>query len=301
VIGDYRKVALIGANGMLAKMVRERAPQNYHCHLYDLPEFDVMDRDHVLQEMRHVQPDIIINCAGYTNVDGCETEVDLANRVNGTAVGYLAEAAIKADATLVHISTDYLFDGCKESPYNEEDRPNPQSAYGRSKLLGEQAILASGLKRYFIFRTSWLYGPGGKNFVETILRLAGEREVLRIVADQVGSPTYTADLVDAIFHLLALADDRSPVTGHNPYGTYHFSDEGCCSWHEFACTIVAEARSQEMPVMTRDIVPIKTEDYPLPATRPANSVFDKSKYKATTGAVIPDWRDSLKRYFMSRK
>ena len=294
------QIALIGSSGMLAKMVRERAPQNYHLHLYDLPEFDVTDRDQVLREMRRVQPDVVINCAAFTDVDGCETEVELANRVNGTAVGYLAEAAKKVDATLVHISTDYLFDGRQEEPYSEEDRVNPQSAYGRSKLLGEQAILDSGLKKYFIVRTSWLYGPGGKNFVETILRLAAEREELRIVADQVGSPTYTADLADAIFHLLALTDHRSPVTGHDPYGTYHFSNEGQCSWYEFACAIVAEARSHGIQVVTRDILPISTEDYPLPAKRPANSMFDKSKYKAATGTVIPEWRDGMKRYFSTR-
>ena len=204
---------------MLAKMVQERAPQNYHLHLYDLPEFDMTDRGQVLQEIRRVQPDVIINCAAFTDVDGCETEIELANRVNGTAVGYLAEAAKKADATLVHISTDYLFDGRQEEPYSEEDRVNPQSAYGRSKLLGEQAIMDSGLKKYFIVRTSWLYGPGGKNFVETILRLAGERQELKIVADQVGSPTYTADLADAKFELIE-ALDIAPVhlVGHSAGG-----------------------------------------------------------------------------------
>jgi dTDP-4-dehydrorhamnose reductase len=299
-ITDHRILALIGSNGMLAKMIRERAPQNYRLHLYDLPEFDVTDRDQVLQEMRRVQPDVIINCAAFTDVDGCETEVELANRVNGTAVGYLAEAAQKVDATLIHISTDYVFDGTKESPYVEEDLVNPQSAYGASKLLGEQAILDSGLKKYFIVRTSWLYGHGGKNFVETILRLAGEREELKVVADQVGSPTYTADLADAVFHLLALTDHRSPITGHDPYGTYHFSNEGHCSWYEFACAIVEEARRHNLPVVTRDIHPIRTEEYPLPAKRPANSMFDKSKYKAATGAEIPEWRESLRRYILSR-
>ena len=300
-ITDHLDVALLGAKGMLAKMVRERAPQNYRLHLYDLPEFDVTDRDQVLQEMRQVQPGIIINCAAYTDVDGCETEVELANRVNGSAAGYLAEAARSVDATLVHISTDYVFDGRKDSPHREEDPVNPQSVYGASKLLGEQAILDSELKKYFIVRTSWLYGSGGKNFVETILRLAGERQELKIVADQVGSPTYTADLADAIFHLLALTDDRSPITGHKPYGTYHFSNKGHCSWYEFACAIVAEARSHNLPVVTREVLPICTDEYPLPAQRPANSVFDKSKYKAATGAEIPEWHDSLQKYFLSRK
>jgi len=296
-----RVVALIGANGMLAKMIRERAPKNYKLHLFDLPDFDMTDQPQVLSVVDRLRPDVIINCAAYTDVDGCETEVDIANRVNGMAVGYLAEAAKRVQATLVHISTDYVFDGKKNTPYTEQDQTNPQSAYGNSKLMGEQALLASGLKKYFIVRTSWLYGSGGKNFVETILRLAGERQELNIVADQVGSPTYTADLADAIFHLLALTDHRSPVTGHDPYGTYHFANEGQCSWHEFACAIVEEASSHDLPVVTRNIHPIRTEEYPLPAQRPANSVFDKSKYKAATGNEIPEWRKSLREYLASRE
>jgi len=295
-----KKLLLIGCNGMLAKAIASAAPAEYALTGVDLPEFDMTDKSQVRSLFDRLRPEIIINCAGYTDVDGCETELELVNRVNGSAVGYLSECAKRVDATLVHISTDYLFDGNKSSPYNEEDRANPQSAYGRSKLLGEQAILTSGLKKYFIVRTSWLYGPDGKNFVETIVRLAGEREVLQIVADQVGSPTYTGDLAVAIFNLLGL--EASPQhQDSGPYGLYHFSDEGHCSWHEFACAIVAESRSHNLPVVTREILPLRTEEYPLPAKRPANSVFDKSKYKAATGAGIPEWLDSLKKYFSVRE
>lgn len=293
-------VALIGANGMLARMVRERAPQGYFLHLFDLPEFDLTDRDQVLEVLTRLSPDVIINCAAFTNVDGAETERDLAMAVNGTAVSTLAEAAIMIDATLVHVSTDYVFDGSKAGPYVESDQTNPQSVYGETKSSGEQSITASDLTKFFIIRTSWLYGPGGNNFVETILRLAGERDELRIIADQVGSPTYTADLADAIFRLHTIATKPQSMIP-SPYGIYHFANEGSCSWYEFACAIVEEGRKHGLPLKVREIYPISTEEYPLPATRPTNSVFDKAKYRAISGAPIPDWRESLHTYFLQRE
>ena len=293
-----QKIALIGANGMLAGMIRERAPQNCSLHLFDLPGFNMTDREQVVEVLKALSPDVIINCAAFTNVDGAETDQDLSLAVNGTAVGYLAEVARTIDATLVHISTDYVFDGQHTTPYVENDTPNPQSVYGHTKLAGEQAIIQSGLEKYFIVRTSWLYGPGGNNFVETILRLAAEREELRIVADQVGTPTYTGDLADAVFCLLeAVASPKTPA----PYGIYHFANEGCCSWYEFACAIIDEGYKRTLPLKTLKIHPIATEDYPLPAKRPANSVFDKQKYRTATGADIPDWRDSLCAYFLRRE
>ena len=294
------QIALIGANGMLAGMIRERAPHDCNFHLFDLPGFDLNDRSQVVDVLSSLAPDVIINCAAFTNVDGAETEHDLAMAVNGTAVGFLVEAAQDVDATLVHVSTDYVFDGQATTPYVESDLPNPQSAYGRTKLAGEQAIINSDLEKYFIVRTSWLYGPGGNSFVETILRLAAEREELRIISDQVGSPTYTADLADAVFCLLAAsASPQAPVS--SPYGLYHFANEGSCSWYEFACAIVEEAQKCALSLKVQKIHPIATEDYPLPANRPANSVFDKQKYKVATGADIPGWRDSLNAYFLRRE
>jgi dTDP-4-dehydrorhamnose reductase len=228
-------------------------------------------------------------------VDGSEANEGEALQVNGAGPGYLAEAVADLGATLVHVSTDYVFPGDKSSPYREDDPTGPVSAYGRSKLAGEEAILSSGLTKYFIVRTSWLYGPGGKNFVETILRLAGEREELRIVADQFGSPTYTEDLAKAVFNLLESAKD------HGIYGTYHFSNDGSCSWHEFADRIVSLARSNNLPVKAERLLPIGTEDYPLPAKRPAYSVFSKLKYEKTTGESVPNWQDSLDKYFAIRQ
>jgi dTDP-4-dehydrorhamnose reductase len=294
------QIALIGANGMLAGMIRERAPQDCIFHLFDLPDFDLSDRHQVVDILSSLSLDVIINCAAFTNVDGAEAEHDLAMSVNGSAVGFLVEAAQAVDATLVHVSTDYVFDGRATTPYVESDPPNPQSVYGRSKLAGEQAVINSDLEKYFIVRTSWLYGPGGNNFVETVLRLATEREELRIISDQVGSPTYTADLADAIFRLLAASASPQPPAS-SPYGLYHFANEGSCSWYEFACAIVEEAQKRTLPLKVQKIHPIATEDYPLPAKRPVNSVFDKQKYKAATGVDIPGWRDSLNAYFLRRE
>lgn len=289
-----RKVALIGAKGMLARMVQASAPPHMTIQGFKRPEFDLTDAGQVRQAMEAFRPDVIINCSAFTLVDRCESEEELATRVNGEGPGFLATVARDLDATLVHISTDYVFPGDADRPYLEGDATGPISAYGRSKLKGEQTISESGLEKYFIVRTSWLYGPWGKNFVETILRLAAEREELRIVADQIGCPTYTGDLAAAIFRLLDLEEGQ---TACGLYGIYHFANEGQCSWYDFACEIVSLARQKGLPVKTRRIEPIKTEQFPLPAKRPAYSVFDTSKYQKATGASIPSWQESLRAYF----
>lgn len=295
----HRILALIGAKGMLAQAVAKSAPAHYDLVGFDLPELDITDYDQLLATLDEVQPDVIVNCAAYTNVDGCETAEDLAMCVNGTGPGNLARVAQNIGATLVHISTDYVFSGDKTEPYIEGDATGPQSAYGRTKLAGEQAIIASGLENFFIVRTSWLYGPGGNNFVETIIRLATEREELRIVADQFGTPTYTGDLANAIFALLSAAD-KSPDTCRNLYGIYHFSNDDQCSWYEFAEEIVSQVKRQGKLLRLKKICPIATEEYPLPAVRPAYSVFSKEKYRLATGEQVPDWRESLKQYFAVR-
>ena len=307
-----QNLVVVGANGMLAQAVKKQAPDRFRLSCLDLPEFDLTHRDQVLDRMREIAPAVIINCAAYTNVDGCETNEETATTVNGLGPGYLAEAARNSGATLVHISTDYVFDGRKREPYTEEDVTNPLSAYGRSKLKGEESILESGLERYFIIRTSWLYGSGGKNFVETIIRLTNEREELRIVADQIGSPTFTGDLARAIFNLVAtVTSDKSQVasnypslvTRHSspPFGIYHFSGEGQCSWYEFGKEIVAQLTELGAPGKVQRILPISTDEYPLPAVRPAYSVFSKIKYCRAAGVTIPDWRESLAEYFRTRE
>lgn len=288
-----RPLALIGANGMLARKVRELAPVHFAVHGFDLPEFDLADECLVRSTLSVLQPAVIVNCAAYTDVDGCESASADAFRVNGEGPGVLARVARELGATLVHISTDYVFSGGGHTPYRETDPPDPRSVYGRSKLAGEEAIVASGLQRYFILRTSWLYGPGGKNFVETILRLAEEREELRVIADQVGTPTYTGDLATAIFNLLELEGRGEAV----PYGFYHFSNQGHCSWHSFAEAIVLLGRSCGLELKARRVTPITTAEYPLPAPRPAFSIFNKGRYLAATGKPIPAWQESLERYF----
>ena len=292
-----RKIALVGANGMLARKVIEiAAPADRLIHL-DLPEFDITDRAAVLTKIQEINPDVIINCAAYTQVDKCEEEELVAARVNGDGPGFLAEAAKNCGAILLHISTDYVFSGDSEVPYKEDAPTGPLSAYGRTKLKGEQEIVNSGLDRYFILRTSWLYGPGGPNFVETILRLSSERDELRIVSDQIGSPTYTGDLAQAIFTLLKNSDDN----GKAIFGVYHFSNSGHCSWYEFASEIVAQAKGSGLKVITQSIKPITTDEYPLPAVRPANSVFNKSKYQAMSGDTVPQWQQSLKTFLEERQ
>jgi dTDP-4-dehydrorhamnose reductase len=293
------RLLLVGGNGMLAGKIALVASSFYEITSVDLPAFDMTDKAWVLTYIDNLKPSVIVNCAAYTNVDGCETEQALAEQVNGAAVGYLAEAAEKVDAILVHISTDYVFDGVKKMPYVESDQTNPQSVYGHSKLLGEQCLLASGLKTYFIVRTSWLYGPGGNNFVETIIRLSKERSELGIVADQVGSPTYTGDLADAVLTLLEKASSPQS-SASSPYGIYHYSNDGQCSWYDFANEIVALARVNGETLKIEKINPINTEDYPLPARRPEYSVFSKKKYSQVTGKLVPNWQESLVNYFTER-
>lgn len=298
--GSSRTIALIGANGMLAAAVKRLLPAGYQLHTYDLPEFDLTDWEQVLA-LQELKPAIILNCAAYTNVDGCESHSELAMRVNGEGPGFLAQLAAEIDAVLVHVSTDFVFAGDKKEPYREDDPIGPLSVYGQSKLLGEQRIIQSGLEKFFIVRTSWLYGLGGNNFVETMIRLAKERTELKVVDDQRGTPTWTDDLAEAIFKLLAVLDaaHASPLTPHRPYGIYHFSGQGECSWYQFAVEIIAQARNSES-LKIENILPIPTEGYPLPAKRPAYSVLSKEKYKTATGARIPEWRESLRNYFLER-
>jgi dTDP-4-dehydrorhamnose reductase len=286
-------MALIGGGGMLAKAVHESVSDHYRVHVFSRPEIDITNADLVYRVLGELRPQIIVNCAAYTNVDGCESAADTAFAVNGDGPRNLASVARDIGATLVHVSTDYVFSGKGDTPYRESDATGSRSVYGSSKLAGEEGIVASGLEKYFIVRTSWLYGAGGKNFVETMVRLGKEREELRVVSDQIGSPTLTCDLADAIFNLLSL-ERRG---GNVPYGTYHFSNKGLCSWHGFAEAILAEARASGEPIVTKRVIPIGTEAYPLPAPRPGYSVLSKEKYCRETGAEVPHWQESLAVYF----
>lgn len=288
----HPKVALIGANGMLATMLKQKIPTSCSVYEYDLPDLDIANHDQVINLFKKLRPDLIINCAAFTQVDLCESKEDIANQVNAVGPGNLANAAHQIGAVLVHISTDFVFSGEQASAYKEDDTTGPLSVYGRSKLQGERAIIDSSFSDYYIVRTSWLYGPGGGGFVETITRLASEREELTIVADQHGTPTYTGDLSEAILNLTGMKNSKKC-----PFGIYHFSNAGQCSWHEFACEIVEQLKQSGVPLKVQKVKSICTEDYPVPAKRPHYSVLSKEKYKNITGAYIPKWQDSLRTYF----
>lgn len=297
---SQQKIAIIGANGMLASMLRERAPQALDLHVFDLPEFDITNAEQVSKTLTAIMPEVVINCAAFTQVDACETQSATAFQVNSTGSGHLAAVVKSVNAILVHISTDFVFPGTGTAPYIEEDMTGPLSVYGQSKLQGEQAILDSGLKNYYIIRTSWLYGPNGSNFVETIIRLASEREELGIVADQIGTPTYTGDLADAIWRMVVpIIHDSSPVA--IPYGIYHYSNDGECTWYDFACEIVQLLQERGVYMKVRQIKPITTDEYPVPAKRPAYSVLSKRKIIAATGLCVPHWQESLQVYMKSRR
>lgn len=238
-------------------------------------------------------PDIIVNAAAYTAVDRAETEATLAQAVNADSPGALAQAAREIDALLVHYSTDYVFNGLKQSPYVEDDTTDPQGVYGRSKCDGEEAVRASGA-RHLILRTSWVYAAHGNNFVRTMLRLARERETLRVVADQIGAPTGAATIAEVTVQCLArLADGTvDPMTAS---GTYHLTASGATSWHGLASAVVEQARTTlgADALTVRDVQPITAAEYPLPAARPANSRLCCDKLQDRFGLRMPAWQDEV--------
>jgi dTDP-4-dehydrorhamnose reductase len=296
-LGSVVTVALIGADGMLAMMIRSKVPETVELLLYDLPDFDITSYKKVSVALSESQPDIIINCAAYTQVDACETNQDIAFSVNGSGPGFLADVAKNLGALLIHISTDFVFSGEKEEPYLEDDEISPLSVYGASKAQGEKSITDSGLQTFYIIRTSWLYGSYGSNFVETIARLASERDDLGIVSDQIGSPTFTGDLANLVWIFV-----KKHLTARNvvPYGIYHYSNEGSCSWYEFAQEIISHLKRMTVPLQLEKLRAISTEEYPLPAKRPAYSVLSKKKTSEVIDIAVPFWRDSLAQYMELR-
>ncbi len=243
---------------------------------------DLMQPSQVEHRVTLLVPDWIINCAAYTQVDRAESEPERAMTVNRDSAAALARAAAACNARLLHISTDFVFDGSRSRPYREDDLPNPLGVYGRSKLEGEQAVQAA-LPDAVILRTAWVYGVHGHNFVKTMLRLAGEGRPLRVVDDQTGSPTWARDIAGAITALVQ-ADAA---------GLYHYTSAGSVSWCGFAGAILSAAAQAGFEIRTQAVEPITTADYPTPARRPAYSVLDTGKIQAQLGLSIPDWRDSL--------
>ena len=286
------KILLTGKNGQVGfELQRALAPLG-EVVAVDQHECDLSNPDAIRQLVAKVAPQVIINPAAYTAVDKAESDPQLALAVNGTAPGVFGEEAARLGALVVHYSTDYVFDGTLSGAYLESDAPNPQSVYGKTKLAGEKALQASGAD-HLIFRTSWVFGAHGTNFAKTMLRLAAEREVLKIVADQFGAPTSAALLADVTAQVLGQYK-RQGRTGF-PFGLYHLVAGGCTTWHEYAQTVVraALAAGKPLKLTADDILPITTADYPLPAPRPANSRLDTHRLRDTFGLELPAWQSVL--------
>jgi len=282
-------ILIIGKIGQVGWELRRSLAPMGQLVCVDYPEIDLTDGNSIRKWVRDSKPRIIINAAAYTAVDKAETEPDRCQQINGTAAGILAEEAKQSNALLVHYSTDYVFDGAKTEPYVEEDRPNPQGSYGRSKLAGDLAVQQVNSK-HLVFRLCWVYGERGQNFMLTIMRLAREREKLRIVADQFGCPTWSRMIAQATSLALKRVLDTGDLGAFN--GVYHLAASGQTSWHGFAEAIV-----KLMPEDTRKcrvIEPITTSEYPLPAKRPAYSVLSCAKLERTFGLRLPPWEESLK-------
>lgn len=279
-----KTILITGANGQLGRSLRRLAEERktgYRFLFTDVETLDITDRDAVLRFVEAEQVDYLLNCAAYTAVDRAEEEEGVAFRLNCSAVRNLGEAASRRGATLLHVSTDYVFDGTSCRPYTEEDRLCPVSAYGRTKRAGEEA-LREACPDAVILRTAWLYSEYGNNFLKTMLRLGSEREELRVVFDQVGTPTYAGDLAEAMLAIVDRAEEGRLVSG-----IFHFSDEGVCSWYDFACRIIRLAG------LSCRVVPIESREYPSATERPPYSVLNKGKIKAAYGLCIPQWEESL--------
>ncbi len=279
-------ILITGANGQLGSELKVVSKKyfGYDFIFTDVDVLDITDPVKTASFVHKSKPDWIINCAAYTQVDKAESDYQNALLVNGTAVKNIADALKDSTCRFIHISTDYVFDGSSNVPYNESSVPNPVSAYGRSKLEGEKAALTH--YGSMVIRTSWLYSAFGNNFVKTIFRLANEKESVRVVSDQTGSPTYALDLAEAIMQIVS-GVIRNQLAFNS--GIYNYSNEGICSWYDFALAIIEESG------LKCEVIPISTSEFKAVASRPAYSVMNKSKIKENYNLTIPHWRLSLKR------
>jgi dTDP-4-dehydrorhamnose reductase len=282
------KILLTGCGGQLGRELKRSLACLGEVVACNRRQLDLAQADALRAAVRAMAPAVIVNAAAYTAVDKAEAEPIAADAINAVGPGILAEEAKRLDALLIHYSTDYVFDGSRTTAYTEDDTPAPLSAYGRSKLGGEQAIVASGA-RHLIFRTSWVYGLHGANFMKTMLRLGREwdelRAPLRVVGDQIGAPTWTRHLADATAQILARRDA--------PGGLYHLAAAGETSWHGYAEAIFAEAQRAGLMDKSPLVNRITSADFPLPAARPANSRLNCSRCQSDFGLALPDWRTGL--------
>lgn len=282
------KILITGANGMLAKEVKERFSVDNELILTDSTELDITDREKVFKYINELKPEYIINCAAFTAVDKAEECYELANKINGEGPANLAKAAKTSGAKLVHISTDYVFGGKLDlsKEYKEDDKKEPVTVYGKTKLYGEEEI-QNNMNEYYIFRTAWLYGTGGNNFVKTMTKLGSTRDEINVVSDQHGSPTYAKDLAEIIYQA---------IEKKIPYGIYHATNLGNTTWYEFTKEILKQQN------IDCKVNPVTTEEYikmmkVTQAKRPFNSQLSKDKLLGQ-GIKIPDWKDGLKRYLL---
>ena len=277
-----KKILVTGANGQLGSEMRKLGAVSPNEYIFtDVAELDITDKDAIMEFTKQQDIEIIVNCAAYTNVDKAEDDEATAELINATAVRNLAEAAKAVDATLFHVSTDYVFGAEGNTPRTENMPTNPLGVYGQTKLRGEQAIAEVDAKA-IIIRTAWLYSEFGNNFLKTMLRLTAEKESLKVVFDQVGTPTYAGDLALAIFSII----EGNYYAGNE--GIYHFSNEGACSWYDFAQEIATAMRHDKCKIQ-----PCHSNEFPSKVTRPPYSVLDKTKIKETFGIEIPHWRESM--------
>ncbi|HBF88667.1 MAG TPA: dTDP-4-dehydrorhamnose reductase [Bacteroidales bacterium] len=281
------KILVTGAKGQLGNELFEISKKNKNHQFFytDIDDLDILDKEMVKEFISGLKPNYLINCAAYTAVDKAEQEQELAEKVNFEAVKNISSVCKYQNVRLIHISTDYVFDGTSCVPYVENTKVNPISVYGKTKLKGEKAVLASSDSlEAIIIRTSWLYSSFGNNFVKTILKYGKERNELKVVFDQIGTPTYARDLAKAIIEIIDYSENKNEFKK----GIYNFSNEGVCSWYDFANEIVSFAKIDCI------IKPIRTIEYPTAAIRPAYSVLDKSKIKSSFNIEIPYWKNSLK-------
>lgn len=279
-----KTILVTGANGQLGNSIRLKANQHpqYNFLFTDVDTLDITDAAAVKAMVKDNQVNYILNCAAYTAVDKAEDNEDLCRRLNCDAVHVLGEAAREAKAKIIHVSTDYVFSGTNYRPYKETDDTRPVSAYGRTKLAGEEALVKV-CPDAVIIRTAWLYSEFGNNFVKTVLRLGKERDQLGFVFDQAGTPTYAGDLAEAILTVVT-ADEKGTFVP----GIYHYSNEGVCSWYDFTVKVL------QIAGIECNVRPIETKDYPTRAVRPPYSVLNKGKIKETYGITIPHWEESLR-------